>query len=134
MYNEYRKGYRNNYADHDALQFGLYLEFTRWFNCEYKQFIEPHYCKIRDNKLFNSNNSLFLHFEDFHGEHYQQSMINMLNQIGITQQKYNDTKLFERLLESDLSNKNVKILHCRGHTTRGTFDKDLQIKSFIKLQ
>ena len=127
MFKEYRRGYANNYSDHEALQHGLYLEFTRFVNCEYPMMIAM-YREIKNNDKYKW--SLFLRFEWFHEYDYRESIAYLLEQIESLDSEHQVllSKIRQKLNALDPS----VISKTTGHMTRGKYNPKLQIDLLMK--
>ena len=120
------------YADNDASHYGLYLEFTRFVNCEWPMHIAL-YNELKYNDKYQWK--LFLRFEWFHDYDYKQSIDYVFNkQLQLSQQ----TELYNDLLKGDLDNVQQQALQKDGensfkyqHITKDTYDKELQIKLLL---
>ena len=123
MYREYAKGFENDYNDTNALQYGLYLEFTRFVNCEWPLHF-GNYQEIKYNSKYKW--FLFLRFEWFHRYNYSQSVEYFMKQLNVS-----DDALMDDLLKGDLENvraqKNETILHI----TKDRYDEEKQINLLL---
>lgn len=123
MYREYQKGYVDNYRDHDALQKGLYFEFTRFMNCQWPIHLEM-YQEIKHNKHHQYRWPLFLRFEWFAEYDYAESIRYLLDQIGEPMHRH---RILSQINPLDKCSSGIKNGAC-NHMSRGKFDKQLQIK------
>ena len=81
MYKEYSKGIINGSDNHiKQLQYGLYLEFTRFVNCEWPLHIS-FYNEIKNNRENIYKYSFFLRFEWFRDYDYPESIKYFLDEL-----------------------------------------------------
>ena len=134
MYKEYKKGYEDEYKDHEALRYALYLEFTRFVNCEWDLQIAM-YQEIKNNADDRYKWFMFLRFEWFHEYDYKESIAHLLGQIGNSDSVHREPleKLKQKLNKLDPSSlcKREKSWECT-HMTRGKYDAELQIDLLMK--
>eukprot|EP01084_Bolivina_argentea_P207867 354575_1 len=117
MYNEYKKGFNNNYANDEALQYGLYLEFTRFVNCEWNIHYSNYIGIKKHVKYF-----LFVRFNWFSEYNAKKSTVYVLKQLGI------DNKvLLSKMLDTLEYYQHEAIVNKTRHSTVGSFNKTHQI-------
>ena len=131
MYDEYAFSY-SDWNNHTLLIYGLYLEFTRYYNCVWKQRIDRLYQSLKLNE--NKVNFIIIRFEWFHdGKNYKyrDSMRYLLMQMGIDpknaftttknilaslRKRSSVVRLYDQLLKWDWRHMN-KWKRCKIHNT-----------------
>lgn len=146
MYDEYAKSY-SDWNNHELLKHGLYLEFTRYYNCVWKQRVNGVYQLLKSNE--DKVNFIFIRFDWFHDDEnykFRESMRYLLMKMGIDPKnppanknnllaspglRSNVVKLYINLLKWDWRNMKHWQSQLQDHTTRGKYNRSLQVQLLL---